>query len=120
MKLLAIVLSLLLLTGCGAALAQIEKTEERIETAADRLEETVEANMTPTAAQADLITEQEAQQIALEHAGFTADQVTQLRVSYEIDDGVPEYEVDFRVDRMEYEYTIHAETGDILSYDMDD
>jgi len=28
--------------------------------------------------------------------------------------------VEFRVDRMEYDYTIHAETGEILSFDMDD
>lgn len=68
----------------------------------------------------DLITAEEAQNIALEHAGFSADQVTGLRAEYDLDDGVPVYEVDFRQDRWEYEYEIHAETGEIRSYDRDD
>ncbi len=66
------------------------------------------------------ISEEEAQRIALEHAGLKADQVKGLRVSYDVDDGVPEYEVEFHHDRWEYEYEIHAETGEIRSYDRDD
>ena len=66
------------------------------------------------------ITTEEAQVIALAHAGLTADQVTGLRASFDRDDGVPEYEVEFRQDRWEYEYEIHAETGAILSWDKDD
>ena len=67
-----------------------------------------------------LITEDQAARIALEHANVTAEQVTGLRVSYDVDDGVPEYEVEFHHDHWEYEYEIHAETGDIRSYDRDD
>ena len=66
------------------------------------------------------ISEEEAQRIALEHAGLKADQVKGLRAHYDVDDGVPEYEVEFRYDGWEYEYEIHAETGDIRSYDRDD
>ena len=66
------------------------------------------------------ITEEQAQRIALEHANVTAEQVTGLRVSYDVDDGVPEYEVEFYHDHWEYEYEIHAETGEIRSYDRDD
>lgn len=66
------------------------------------------------------ISEEQAQKIALEHAKLTADQVTGLHVSYDVDDGVPEYEVEFRYDGWEYEYDIHAETGEIRSYDRDD
>lgn len=66
------------------------------------------------------ISEEKAQEIALKHAGLKADQVTGLRVSYDVDDGVPEYEVEFRYDGWEYEYEIHAETGEIRSYDRDD
>lgn len=66
------------------------------------------------------ITKEEAEAIALAHAGFTADQVTRLRTEYEIDDGVPRYEVQFRQDRWEYDYEIDANTGAILSYDRDD
>ena len=66
------------------------------------------------------ITEDQAARIALEHANVTADQVSGLRVSDDVDDGVPEYEVEFHHDHWEYEYEIHAETGDIRSYDRDD
>ena len=69
---------------------------------------------------AEQISEEKAQSIALEHAGLKADQVKGLRAHYDVDDGVPEYEVEFRYDGWEYEYEIHAETGEIRSYDRDD
>ena len=65
------------------------------------------------------ISEDKAQEIALKHAGLKADQVTGIRVSYAVDDGVPEYEVEFRYDGWEYEYEIHAETGEVLSFEHD-
>jgi len=66
------------------------------------------------------MTQQQAEVIALEHAGFTAEQVTGLHSSYEIDDGIPAYEIEFAANGKEYDYNIHAETGEILSFDMDD
>lgn len=66
------------------------------------------------------ITREQAEQIALEHAGLTADQVTRLRTEFEIDDGIPRFEVQFRQGRWEYDYEINADTGGILSYDRDD
>lgn len=66
------------------------------------------------------LTQEEAQSIALEAAGLTADSVTGLRTEYEVDDGVPLYEVQFYHENTEYDYTIHAQTGEILSYDVDD
>lgn len=65
------------------------------------------------------ISEKEARDIALAHAGLTADQVTRLRVEFDYDDGRPEYEVDFVYDGFEYDYEVHAETGEILSWDKD-
>lgn len=70
----------------------------------------------PTAA---LLTKDEAVSIALEHAGFTAEQVSRLQVEYDVDDGVPEYSVEFFADGYEYDYEIHAETGKILEWDKD-
>lgn len=70
--------------------------------------------------QPDTLTREEAQAIALKHAGFTADQVSGLRVKRDYDDGTPVYEVEFRVDRWEYDYEIHAESGKILDVDRDD
>ncbi len=74
-----------------------------------------ESQITP-----ETISAEKAQTIALTHAGLRADQVTGLRVKYEIDDGVPLYEVEFRSGRWEYDYEIHAETGAVLSFDKDD
>ena len=72
----------------------------------------------PTPAQE--LTREEAQAIALDHAGYTADQVTGLRTHRDKDDRTPTYEIEFRVGRTEYEYEIHAETGRILDFDRDD
>lgn len=63
---------------------------------------------------------EEAQSIALEHAGFTADQVTALRTEYELDRGTYRYDVEFRHGNWEYDYEIHADTGEILSFTKDD
>ena len=65
------------------------------------------------------LTAQEAEQIALAHAGLTADQVTGLHTAYELDDGTPGYEIDFRHGNTEYDYTIHAKTGEILEWDKE-
>lgn len=56
---------------------------------------------------------------ALEHAGLTEADVTRLKAEFDQDDRTPEWEVEFRVGRMEYEYTIHAETGAILEWDKE-
>ena len=60
-----------------------------------------------------------AKSIALAHAGLTEAQVKGLRAEFDRDDGRPEYDVEFRVGNMEYEYEIHAETGKILSWDKE-
>ena len=64
----------------------------------------------------DLITREQAIAIALEHAGFTENQVRQLWAEYDVDHGVKLYEVDFKNENLEYEYDIHAETGEILNW----
>ena len=66
------------------------------------------------------LTAEEAKAIALNHAGFTQDQVKFLRAEYEIDDRIPQYDVDFVKGQWEYDYEIHAETGAILSFEKDD
>lgn len=117
MKLLSIVLCLLLLTGCASTVMKLEQAEEAIETKVDAVEDAIETKAEPTA---PLLTEEDAAAIAAECAGLTVSQITDLRVTYEVDDGVPEYEVEFRVDRMEYDCTVHADTGEVLSFEKDD
>lgn len=71
------------------------------------------------AAADNTITEEEAIQIALDHAGLTEEQVTGLHAHLDRDDGRDYYEVEFWQDRYEYSYEIHPETGAILDYDKD-
>ena len=66
------------------------------------------------------ITAEQAESIALAHVELARADVTGLRTEYDIDDGVPEYEVEFRSGRLEYDFEIHAETGAILDFDWDD
>ena len=66
------------------------------------------------------LTKEDAEAIALEYAGFTAEQVSYLRAEFEIDDRIPQYDVQFHEGYREYEFEIHAETGAILSFDKDD
>lgn len=60
-----------------------------------------------------------AKAIALEHAGFTENEISFSKAKLENDDGYTVYEVEFYKDRMEYEYKIDAATGEIIEYDMD-
>lgn len=73
----------------------------------------------PAATESRRLTEDEAISIALADAGLTQDQVTGLRSDFDYDDGVPEYEVEFRHGGYEYDYEIHAETGAIRFRDKD-
>lgn len=124
-------------TGCSVnALQQLEQTEEvidhQIDRAEEKLENRIEAMITDSAVPAApapipqpepsspvLLTKEEAEKIALDHAGLSADQVQRLRAELDYEQGKPEYEVDFRVDRWEYDYDIDAQTGDIRSWDKD-
>ena len=67
------------------------------------------------------ITAQQAQEIALNHTGLTADQVTPLRCALDREDGRQVYDVEFynSASYIEYDYEIDASSGDILSYDFD-
>ena len=121
------ILTLLALAACG-------RVEETIENKIDAIEETLEqkindaanaaippettGNFTPVDP-AQLISPDQAQAIALEHAGVTTDEVTGLHTVMEIDNGRQEYDVEFLVGHLEYEYEIDAVTGKILSTDID-
>ena len=65
------------------------------------------------------IGEAKAKEIALNHAGLSAAQVTFYRTVLEYDNGRAEYEVEFWKGNTEYDYEIDAVSGTILSYDYD-
>ncbi|MBQ5748524.1 MAG: PepSY domain-containing protein [Oscillospiraceae bacterium] len=68
---------------------------------------------------AQIITAVEAEQAALVHAGLTADKVHFHLTELDVDNGVAHYDVEFHTSTMEYEYEIHAETGEVLSFEHD-
>ena len=112
--LLAVILIVSVMSGC--------QTERTVESAGNGLKQAA-AQATETIPEKHAkpgLTLQEVQNIALNHAGFAADQVTALRGEYEIEHGVPQYDVEFRHGYWEYDYEIHADTGEILSYSKDD
>lgn len=135
---------LLTMTGCSAAGAARaldraeDKIEHKLDAAEDKVEDAVRKAVTPapaatptfpaavptetaaaTAPAVQTITKEDAQKIALDYLGLTADQVQRLRTGYEIDDGIAQYDVEFLEGDWEYEFEIHAETGKILSFDKD-
>ena len=63
--------------------------------------------------------EQTALNTALAHAGVSQDQVYDLEVQRDRDDGCLEYEIEFKTGGWEYEYTISAADGTILDYERD-
>ena len=56
---------------------------------------------------------------ALKHAGLASGDVQMLKNKLDWDDGVQEYDVEFRTDSKKYDYTVNAQTGDIRSYEID-
>jgi uncharacterized membrane protein YkoI len=70
------------------------------------------------AAHAD-VTEDQAVNIAFNHAGHSADQATLMRVHRTTEDGVPVWDVEFYVGNVEYDYEIAVAGGAIRSFDQD-
>lgn len=137
---LLILTLMLAMAGCSAAnaISALDAAEDRLEDKLDTIEDSAEhavrkavtpapapteaptaAPESPEAASGTTVTQAQAENIALEYAGFTADQVTRLRTEYEIDDGIPQYDVSFYEGDWEYEFEISAMDGKILSYDKD-
>lgn len=65
------------------------------------------------------ITVDQAKEIALNHAGQTADAVWFQKAKQDYDDGLLVYEIEFIAGNMEYEYEIDAQTGAVRDYEWD-
>ena len=89
-------------------------------TAAAPIEATPAATVAPvTAAPAQnnangAVTLEEAVDIALKDAGFTAADVNFTKKAQDTDDGVQKYEIEFTNGGYEYDYDINAATGQII------
>lgn len=104
--------------GCGVNMNATLDTTHSQESKSE-VSNTKESTIHMTGETTAKITKEEAEQIALKHANLTAEEVSYLRSEYEMDDGIPQYDVHFRHGAVEYEYEIHAETGNILSFEQD-
>lgn len=67
----------------------------------------------------EMISLDAAKQIAFDHAGVDGTQARFDDQEWEEDDGIPYYSLEFEIGEDEYEYEIHAVTGEILDYDID-
>ena len=122
---LALLTAVALLTACSPRQAEqkLDRFEDAVEDRLDTAENAISNAMqevvpVPTAAPG-MLTDADAKAIAVEHAGLLGQQISRLQAEYEIDDGVPQYDVEFYYDGTEYSYEIHAETGQILSFEKD-
>ncbi|MBR2415108.1 MAG: PepSY domain-containing protein [Clostridia bacterium] len=79
----------------------------------------VDSGVSSSLEQPVFITPEEAKRIALDHAGVSAEDAVFDRTERDYDNGIYHYEIEFRVGFTEYEYDIHAETGEILSFEKD-
>lgn len=70
-------------------------------------------------AESGMISESEAKQAALAHAGFSEDQVSFTKIELDYDDGMTKYEIEFTANGVEYEVDLNAKTGEILKSDID-
>ena len=111
-RICALALAAAMLAGCSQMGTGISTAGRTLESVGDALEH----KSAP-----EQITAEEAQAIALAHAGFTADQVSRLRTQFEPEEpGDPaHYDVEFYQGDLEYDYEIHAATGEILSWERD-
>lgn len=64
---------------------------------------------------AKAITAEEAQTIAFEHAGFSADQVSSIHNHIVTENGIPCYSVHFSANGTDYSYVIAAADGEVIS-----
>ena len=123
---------LMTMAGCSSANAvrMLDAAEDQVEAKLDAAEKTLEDRLrdavlpapetNPAASEpSGKLTREQAEKIALDYLGLTADQVTRMHSEYEIDDGIPRFDVAFCQGDWEYEFEIHAENGRILSYDKD-
>lgn len=110
---------LVVFAGCRSVHMAEEYIDHKLDVAEDRAEQAFRDAVSPTVSSIENITEDQAQAIALEHAGLTEADISHLQVRKDFDDGRQEYNVEFYVDRLEYEYEIDAATGKIISFDKD-
>ncbi len=75
--------------------------------------------LTAGAFAAGRLTKDEAKQIALKEAGFTAAEATFTKARLEYDDGREEYEFEFYANGREFDIDVDANTGRVVKFDVE-
>ena len=101
--LIAVTSVLTTLTGCNAIKSEIKD----------------ELDYNENTQQQNKISQADAESIALKNAGFTVEEISNLRTEYGYDDGRYEYDIEFYTNGFEYSYEIDAFTGEILKSEKD-
>lgn len=127
-KIIVLALSLIFilsLTACGRAMNDITSdaesmgesivsgTESVVDDASSAMKDDEKKSMNLMAG----ITANDAKDAALRHAGLQEDQVSDVDIDLDRDNGKLIYEVDFNSGSTEYDYDIDAETGEVISAD---
>ena len=110
-RIAAVLLAVLLLSGCNAT----QRAGDAIKERTGAMEQAIETAL----GAAQMISAEQAKNIALKHAGLTVNEVARLRTDYDSDEQ-PHYEVQFYLAGKEYEYEIDAHSGAILSWEQND
>ena len=126
-SLVLLVLVIALAAGCSSlyqAEQAVDQIEEQMEQKADQVEEQLENAAKPPVSpavtqNAAALTLEQAQEIALNHAGVSAANADFIRVELDYDDGIKVYEIEFDAGDFEYEYEINAKSGKIRDYDKE-
>lgn len=74
---------------------------------------------TTTNQSTNFIGKEKAKQIAFKDAKVKANDVKELSVEFDKDNGIYHYEVEFKVNKKEYSYDINAKTGKIIDKEID-
>ena len=108
-------MAMLLLTACGSKQNTVPKPGAGA-TGDETMQQTTDKTQVDTS---KFIGEEKAKELALKKAEIGADGVKFDRVELDFDDGVWQYEVDFRHGDIEYDIDINAENGEILSFEKE-
>ena len=96
------------MAGCGSSGGE-QTTEET--TAEATAEEATEASAD------EMLTESEALENALDVEGLYVDDVEEISVQLNTDDGAAEYDIAYQYEGVHYEYAVDAYTGDVYEYE---
>ena len=93
-----------------------DSVHENIE---DAIEDWNEQDENALVSQDEYIGMEEALYAALKHAGVSKDTAYDISVKFDADEDGVEYDVDFKANGKEYDYEIHASTGEVIKFEVE-